>query len=70
MRKYIETALPLTEINEAAMREKAGKPGHPANLHMWWGRSPEASSLAAPVSYTHLDVYKRQSLSRLLTSRT
>ena len=47
MRKYIETALPLTEINEAAMREKAGKPGHPANLHMWWGRSPEASSLAA-----------------------
>lgn len=47
MRKYIETALPLTEINDAAIREKAGKRGHPANLHMWWGRSPEASSLAA-----------------------
>ncbi len=47
MSKYIETALPLTEINEVAIREKAGKPGHPANLHMWWGRSPEASSLAA-----------------------
>lgn len=45
--KYIETALPLAEINEAAIREKAGKRGHPANLHMWWGRSPEASSLAA-----------------------
>lgn len=47
MNKVIETALPLTEINEAAIREKAGKAGHPANLHMWWGRSPEASSLAA-----------------------
>src|SRR5699024_130138 len=40
-------ALPLAEINDAAIREKAGKRGHPANLHMWWGRSPEASSLAA-----------------------
>ena len=47
MNKIIETALPLTEINNAAIREKAGKTGHPANLHMWWGRSPEASSLAA-----------------------
>ena len=47
MGKYIETALPLAEINDAAIREKAGKRGHPANLHMWWGRSPEASSLAA-----------------------
>ena len=37
MSKYIETALPLTEINEVAIREKAGNPGHPANLHMWWG---------------------------------
>ena len=40
MSKYIETALPLTEINEVAIREKAGKPGHPANLHMWWGAQP------------------------------
>lgn len=47
MGKYIETALPLAEINDTAIREKAGKRGHPANLHMWWGRSPEASSLAA-----------------------
>ena len=47
MGKYIETALPLAEINDAAIREKAGKRGHSANLHMWWGRSPEASSLAA-----------------------
>ena len=47
MNKYIETALPLTEINDAAIRERAGKSGHPANLHMWWGRSPEASSLTS-----------------------
>ena len=47
MNKIIETALPLTEINDPTIREKAGKVGHPANLHMWWGRSPEASSLAA-----------------------
>ena len=47
MNKIIETVLPLTEINDAAIREKAGKAGHPANLHMWWGRSPQGSSLAA-----------------------
>ena len=46
MHKLIETALPLAEINEAAIKEKAGKPGHPANFHMWWGRSPLSSSLA------------------------
>ena len=46
MNKLIETALPLAEMNDAAIRERAGKAGHPANLHMWWGRSPETSSLA------------------------
>lgn len=46
MHKLIETALPLAEINEAAIKEKGGKPGHPANFHMWWGRSPLSSSLA------------------------
>ena len=29
MGKYIETALPLAEINDAAIREKAGKRGTP-----------------------------------------
>ena len=28
MGKYIETALPLAEINDAAIREKAGKRGY------------------------------------------
>lgn len=46
MHKLIETALPLAEINKAAIKEKAGKPGHSANFHMWWGRSPLSSSLA------------------------
>ncbi len=47
MPKFIENALPLAEINEVAIREKSGKTGHPANLPMWWGRSPVASSIAA-----------------------
>lgn len=50
MNKLIETMLPLAEINEAAIKEKAGKPGHPANLHMWWGRSPLSSSIAAIIA--------------------
>ncbi len=50
MQKLIETVLPLAEINAASIREKAGKTGHPVNLHMWWGRSPEASSMAALAS--------------------
>lgn len=47
MDKYIETALPLAGINESAIWERAGRAGHPANLHMWWGRSPIGSTLAA-----------------------
>ena len=47
MNKIIETTLPLTELNKLAIKEKAGKIGHPANLHMWWGRSPISSSTAA-----------------------
>ena len=42
--------IPLTEINDSAIREKAGKASHPANLHMWWGRSPIGSALAALVA--------------------
>lgn len=50
MNKLIETMIPLTEINDSAIREKAGKASHPANLHMWWGRSPIGSALAALVA--------------------
>ena len=47
MRKYIETALPLAEINDAAIREKAARGAGNLPLQTfiwWWGRSPEASS--------------------------
>lgn len=62
MDKYIEMALPLAEINDTAIRERAGKPGHPANLHMWWGRSPVASSLAS-LAAAVLDYSEETSLS-------
>ena len=29
------------------LRERTGAPGHPANLHMWWGRSPLVSTSVA-----------------------
>lgn len=45
MKKIIETALPLAEINEAAIGDKVRK-GHPGNMHLWWNRSPIASSAA------------------------
>ena len=44
MNKLIETALPLSEINARTIRERTVA-GHPANMHMWWGRSPQASSV-------------------------
>lgn len=47
MKKLIEVALPLKEINEKTLREKKIAPGHPANLHLWWGRSPISSVQSA-----------------------
>ena len=47
MKKLIEVALPLTEINAKTFREKNLAPGHPANLHLWWGRSPISSVQSA-----------------------
>lgn len=47
MKKLIETALPLSSINAKTISERTSATGHPANLHMWWGRSPEYSSLSA-----------------------
>ena len=47
MKKLIEAALPLTEINAKTIREKKLAPGHPANLHLWWGRSPISSVQSA-----------------------
>ena len=47
MHKLIETALPLRDIQAMGLRERTGAPGHPANLHMWWGRSPLVSTSVA-----------------------
>ena len=43
MRELIEGTFPLQEINQLAMTEKITK-GHPGNIHLWWNRSPIASS--------------------------
>ena len=47
MKKIIETALPLSAINAKTAGERVGSTGNPANLHMWWGRSPEYSTTFA-----------------------
>lgn len=47
MKKLIETALPLSSINARTISERTSTAGHPANMHMWWGRSPHYSSVAA-----------------------
>lgn len=47
MKKLIEVALPLAEINAKTISEKKLAAGHPANLHLWWGRSPISSVQSA-----------------------
>lgn len=45
-KKLIEVALPLDIINEACVREKSIRHGHPASLHLWWARRPLAAARA------------------------
>lgn len=45
-KKLIEVALPLDAINEASVREKAIRHGHPSTLHLWWARRPLATARA------------------------
>ncbi len=45
-KKLIETALPLNDINAAAVREKSIRHGHPSTLHLWWARRPLAVARA------------------------
>ncbi|MGH2509661.1 MAG: DUF1156 domain-containing protein, partial [Ktedonobacteraceae bacterium] len=45
-KKLIEVAMPLTEIAEAAVREKSIRHGHPSTLHLWWSRKPLAACRA------------------------
>lgn len=46
MKKLIEVALPLEEINKASAREKSIRHGHPSTLHLWWARRPLAACRA------------------------
>jgi putative DNA methylase len=45
-KKLIEVALPLEAINEASVREKSIRHGHPSTLHLWWARRPLAACRA------------------------
>ncbi len=45
-KKLIEVSLPLKEINEASIREKSIRHGHPSTLHLWWSRKPLATTRA------------------------
>ncbi|MDW8300076.1 MAG: DUF1156 domain-containing protein [Anaerolineae bacterium] len=45
-KKLIEVGLPLDAINEACVREKSIRHGHPNTLHLWWARRPLASTRA------------------------
>ena len=47
MKKLIETALPLDDINREAAHEKLPGIGpHPRGLHLWWARRPLAAARA------------------------
>jgi putative DNA methylase len=46
IKKLIEVALPLKEINFQAAREKSIRHGHPSTLHLWWARRPLAACRA------------------------
>src|SRR3989338_8826301 len=45
-KKLIEVALTLDSINEACVREKSIRHGHPNTLHLWWARRPLAAARA------------------------
>lgn len=45
-KKLIEVALPLDDINEATVKEKTIRHGHPSSLHLWWARRPLAAARA------------------------
>jgi len=46
IKKLIEVALPLENINIASAREKSIRHGHPSTLHLYWARRPLAAARA------------------------
>ena len=45
-RKLIEVAIPIDIINNASIREKSIRHGHPSTFHIWWARRPLATCRA------------------------
>ena len=45
-KKLIEVAIPIDIINDASIREKSIRHGHPSTLHIWWARRPLATCRA------------------------
>ena len=45
-KKLIEVAIPIDIINNASVREKSIRHGHPSTLHTWWSRKPLATCRA------------------------
>ena len=45
-KKLIEVNLPLDDINNACVREKSIRHGHPSTLHLYWARRPLAAARA------------------------
>ena len=45
-KKLIEVTIPISVINDAAVREKSIHHGHPSTLHTWWARRPLATCRA------------------------
>ncbi len=43
-KKLIEVAMPLTDLSDAAAKEKTVRQGHPSSLHLWWARRPLAAA--------------------------
>ena len=45
-KKLIEVAIPIDVINNASIREKSLRFGHPSTFHIWWARRPLATCRA------------------------
>jgi len=63
-KKLIEVALPLDAINEACVKEKSIRHGHPSTLHLWWARRPLAAARAVIFSQLVNDPGYERSLGR------
>ncbi len=42
-KKLIEVAIRLDAINKAVVRNEPIRHGHPATLHRWWAKRPQAA---------------------------